>query len=56
MTGASPKLSCKLRTALETLERINPLFATLGVAKRLVEEYLIRVESGSEFSASAETN
>lgn len=26
------------------------------VAKRLVEEYLIRVESGSEFSASAETN
>lgn len=26
------------------------------VAKRLVEEYLIRAESGSEFSASAETN
>lgn len=26
------------------------------VAKRLVEEYLIRVESGSEFSMSAETN
>lgn len=26
------------------------------VAKRLVEEYLIRMESGSEFSSSAETN
>ena len=26
------------------------------VAKRLVEEYMIRVESGSEFSGTAESN